>query len=337
LNEVKLLKYRIPEVPRQTGEVGRLRILKGAEVGATFVLKASSISIGRGNEVDLMINDLKASRSHARLDFTKDGWLMSDLGSANGIFFQGEYIRKFNVRSGEHFTVGETIFEFLTSDEVTRALVAPLRNPQELERQDSAMRDQRLKVQGLAQGKKAATSGNPAAKKKENTRTLLLVVALAGGYYYMNMMDAPQAPKAKSAEVVKKEAADADENRALASYLPSTVGKDIEKTSDQYYWQGFREYMKGNYMRAKDDFELALQVNPAHTKARHYLASAEKESDDEVKRLTEAARQAKAIGRNQDAKGQCETVIRHLYSDRTNPSYADCEELLKGLNPGGEP
>jgi hypothetical protein len=72
-------------------------------------------------------------------------------------------------------------------------------------------------------------------------------------------------------------------------------------------------------------------------KARHYLASAQKESDDEVKRLTEAARQAKAIGRDQDAKGQCETVIRHLYSDRTNPSYVDCEELLKEMNPGGEP
>ena len=336
MSEVKLLKYRTADVPRQPGEFGRLRILKGAEVGATFVLKASSVTIGRGEEVNIIIGDLKASRSHARLDFTKDGWVMSDLGSANGIFFQGEYIRKFNVRSGEHFTIGETIFEFLISDEMTRALTAPLRDGKEVERLDMALAQKKLKVQSLGQQKKAAPSVMAAGKPKSNPRALILLGIGAAIYFYMDSQD-QAAKKPKAAVAAKAEAINTpDEDRSLASYLPSTVSKDVEKTAEQYYWQGFREYMKGNYMRAKDSFELALQVNPSHEKARHYLASAQKENEDEIKRLIVSAKKAKLIGRYQDARGNCETALRHLYNDRANPDYADCAEILKDLKVGGE-
>lgn len=334
MSDVKLLKYRSTDVPRQSGELGRLRILKGVEVGATFVLKSSSITIGRGDEVNLMIGDLKASRTHARLDFTHDGWTMSDLGSANGIFFQGEYIRKFNLKSGEHFTIGETIFEFLVSSDMSRLLTAPFRDGLEVERQDMQLAQQKIRVQNLAHGAKAIT----VEQKKFNPRTLLLALGVAGVYFYMNQGDfiskAPQT--AKSTASAKKEKA-AEEDRALASYLPANVGKDVQKTAEQYYWLGFREYTKGNYLRAKDNFELALQVNPSHESARHYLASAEKENEDEIKRLIAGARKAKLIGRMQDAKGDCAMALRHLYNDRANPDYADCAEIIKEINGGAQP
>ena len=330
MEDVKLLKFRTPEVPRQSGEFGRLRILKGAEVGATFVLKSSSIAIGRGEDVDVMIGDLKASRFHARLDYTKEGWVVSDLGSANGIFFQGEYIRKFNLRSGEHFTIGETIFEFIISDELSRVLLSPLPDPFEIERQDLALAHQKVRVQNLSHSQKTVLAGG---KKENKSRTLLLLAAAAGAYFYF---DTPSPAPKKATAATSKKAEGVEDNRALASYLPNTVSKDVEKTADQYYWLGFREYMKGNYIRAKDNFELALQVNPSHDKARHYLASVEKENEDEILALTTAARKAKAIGRDQDAKGICETVLRHLYNDRANPAYADCGEILKDPKAGGE-
>ena len=328
----KVLKYRIPNVTRQTGEVARLRVLKGSEVGSTFVLKASSITIGRGEEVDLIISDLKSSRSHARLDYTKEGWVMSDLGSANGIYFQGEYIRKFGLNSTDHFTIGETIFEFLNNQESTRMLSAPLKDPGEIERQEQALSQQKIKVQNLSKPVKATPKGNA---KKNSPLTLVLIAALAGAYFFMDG-DKPAAQPAAKKEK-SDTAAKTEEDRALASYLPSSaVSKDVEKTAEQYYWQGFREYMKGNYLRAKDSFELALQVNPSHAKARHYLASAEKENHDEIKRLIEAAKKARLVGRTSDAKGKCETALRHLYNDRANPDYADCDEILKEIKAGGD-
>ncbi|MBC7397613.1 MAG: FHA domain-containing protein [Bdellovibrionales bacterium] len=329
-----MLKYRIPSVTRQLGEVARLRVIKGAEVGSTFIIKASSITLGRGEDVDLIINDPKSSRSHARLDYTKDGWIMSDLGSANGIFFQGEYIRKFGLTSSDHFTLGETIFEFLSNQESTRMLSAPLKSAAEVERLDQALSQQKIKVQGMAKPVKA--SSGPKGQKK-SPLTLILIAVLVGGYFFMDG-DAKPA-KGTAGAGAKKASANAEkpkDERGLASYLPAVVSKEVAKTAEQYYWQGFREYMKGNYLRAKDSFELALQVNPGHQKARHYLASAEKENQDQIKQLIETARKAMVVGRTSDAKGNCETALRHLYNDRANPDYADCDEILKEIKAGGD-
>ena len=324
---MRLLKYRTPDVPRQDGELGRLRILKGAEVGAIYVLKSPSVILGRGDEANIIIGDIKASRSHARLDYTVDGWVMSDLGSANGIFFQGEYIRKFNLRSGEHFTLGETVFEFLLGNENTRALTAPLKDAAELERQDMALAKKKVDLH-------ARVKVSSAPNKKGNLRTLLLLGGVGAAYFFMFGQDPGNSAQKKSVAAKKNGAAE-EEDRGLASYLPGTVNKEVEKTAEQYYWQGFREYMKGNFLRAKESFELALQVNPSHDRARHYLASVNKENADEIKSLIASAKKAKLIGHVQSAKGFCETALRHLYNDQANPDYADCAEILKEMKAGG--
>jgi pSer/pThr/pTyr-binding forkhead associated (FHA) protein len=322
---LKVLRYKDIEVPRQSGEVARVRVLKGPDLGMIFVLKESSITFGRGEDADVMISDLKASRAHARLDYTRDGWVMNDLGSANGIFFQGEYIRKFNVTSGEHFTVGETIFEFFTSTESTRVLTAPMRSAQEVANQDQALINQRLKVQGLSQS--AQTAAPAAGTPKKNNRTLLLLAALGGIYFYMD-----QSPPEQPTAPVKKAAKKDDTDRSLAAYLPAGVSRDIEKTAEQYYRQGFREYREGNYLRAKAQFELALQVNPNHEFARHYLASAESDIDSDIKKMIATAQKATVAGRLREAKGYYETAIRLMYYDRSNPDFVECDEALKKIN-----
>ena len=159
-----------------------------------------------------------------------------------------------------------------------------------------------------------------------------MIAALAGLYFYLGDGDQkPAAPKA-----AKKVAVDGsnpeDADRSLASYLPTTVTKDVEKTADQYSWQGFREYTKGNYLRAKEAFGLALQVDPSHEKARHYLASAEKENTDEIKRLIESGNKAKLVGHYGAARGYYETAMRHMYNDRANPDYVECEDAIKALD-----
>lgn len=332
MSKDKVLRYREIDLPRQSGEVARIRVLKGKDVGANFVIKVSSFTIGRGEEVDLLIADPKASRSHARVDFTKEGWIVSDLGSANGIFFQGEYIRKFGLKSGEHFTVGETILEFIMSQEDTRVLTAPIKSAQEVATQDIAFAQQKLRVKNLSQGASAAKS---ATAQKKNPRTLILLALGAAAYLYLDQEEAAK-QKVPVKKVQKKEDTE-EEGRSLASYLPNSVPKEVQKTAEQYYAQGFREYLAGNYLRAKDSFQLALQVNPAHDRARHYLANAEKENNDEIKRLINAGRKAKLVGRNSEAKGYFETAMRHLFNDRSNPDYVECEEALKSLKAGGKP
>ncbi len=345
----KVFRFKQTEVPRQAGEFARLRVIKGPDVGATFVIKESSFTLGRGDTVDIILADSKASRTHARIDFTHEGWITSDLGSANGIFYQGEYVRKFKLKSGEHFTLGESVLEFLMSRESNRVLSAPVIENQEVEKQDVALAQQKVRVRNLAQPVKVLEK--PGVKKRSPLLLVLGAVAV-GAYMYPEiarpiLLDynlgfladyLPGTPSVKPKTAKASGNADKSaEGRDVASYLPAQVSRDVEKTSEQYFVQGFREYTAGNYIRAKESFELALQVNPNHGKARFYLANAEKENTDEIKRLINAGKFAKRIGKTKQAKGYYETAIRHLYFDRNNPDYIECEEALKDMKTGDEP
>jgi pSer/pThr/pTyr-binding forkhead associated (FHA) protein len=327
MSAMKVQRFSNAEMERQAGEVARLRILKGADQGSIFIVKDNSIVLGRGEDADVRVADLKASRTHARLDYTKEGWVLSDLGSANGIFFQGEYIRKFSLRSGEHFTLGDTIFEFMVAGESTRMLTSPLRSGFEVDQLDQAFSAQKIRVQSYAKAPKVSASTSPEAKKF-NPRTLVLVAALAGLYFYMDQDSQPK-PTAKKESKKKKEETD---DRGLASYLPGSVSKEVIKTAEQYYRQGFREYRERNFLRAKAQFELALQVNPSHNLARHYLRVSEQDIIEEIKNMMIAAQKALNAGRLKDAKGYYEGAMRLMYNDQTNPEYLECEEEVKKIN-----
>jgi pSer/pThr/pTyr-binding forkhead associated (FHA) protein len=348
----KVFRFNKTEVPRQAGEFARLRVIKGPDVGATFVVKESTFTLGRGETVDIILADPKSSRNHARIDFTHEGWVVSDLGSANGIFYNGEFVRKFSLKSGDHFTIGESILEFLMSRESDRALLSPLKASQEVDRLDAAFAQQKVRVKNVAKPVQVAA---PASKKdKRSPLPLVLVLLGVSAYLYPEqsrpileeyglgflaeyLPETPSAPKGKGKGKGKgkKNTQDGEkadpESRDLASLAPDSVPKEIEKTAEQHFALGFREYTAGNYLRAKEAFELALQVNPNHGKARYYLANAEHENREEIRKIIEAARIAREFGRTRKAIGLYETAIRHLYFDRENPQYVECESALKEL------
>jgi pSer/pThr/pTyr-binding forkhead associated (FHA) protein len=322
----KVLKYKNTDIPRQGGEVGRIRVIKGPDQGTTYILKDSSLTLGRGEDADILIADPKASRMHARLEYTSGGWVMSDLGSANGIFFQGEYIRKFGLTSHDHFTIGESILEFLAHSESTRVLMAPLRPAQAVAQQDRALASQRLKVQSVSKGPQVISAVG--AKKENPLKIVAYLAILAGIYFFMNDESAVKQVKPAKKTAESKLGSERD----LRSYLPPGVGQEAAKSAEQSYREGFREYREGHYLRAKEHFELSLQVNPSHELARFYLKSAEQEIIQEIQKMMAAAQKATAAGRLREAKGYYETAMRAMYHDRSNPDYVEAEEALKKLN-----
>jgi len=341
-----VLRYRSSQVPRQEGEYARLRVLQGPDLGSVYVIKSASVTMGRGEGSSLRISDLKASRAHAKIEFTSTGWRVVDLGSANGVFYRGEFVRDFTVQSGDHFTIGDTIFQFLMNHEGSQVLMAPISEDPDLEKREVAFAQQKIRVRGLSKEVKFAAIMNA---KKANPLVLgiLGLVALAVMFpedagpllneYGLGMVaDLIGAPTGKKV-AAKKEEKKEEKDRSVASYSPSEVAPEVAKTAEQYYRQGFREFKSGNYLRARESFSLALQVNPAHERSRYYLENSIRENETEIKKLIESARKAKEFGRFKAARSYFETALRHVGEDQENPYYLECKDALKTLEPGGSP
>lgn len=91
-----------------------------SELGRRYVLSLPSVAIGRGRDNDIVLKSDCVSRRHARLERRPDGVYLIDVGSTNGTFVNddAQRVKERRLRRGDQFSIGDTIFKFLTGDDV---------------------------------------------------------------------------------------------------------------------------------------------------------------------------------------------------------------------------
>ena len=74
------------------------------------------VTIGRSTDNSICLPDKAVSRNHARVSYQEGAWTVEDLGSANGIIFNGERVEKVVLSSGDIFKIGNFTFRFEEKD-----------------------------------------------------------------------------------------------------------------------------------------------------------------------------------------------------------------------------
>ena len=88
---------------------------RGEEIGRRYDLDAAQLTIGRGADNDLVLNDPMVSRYHAVVKRQGDGFAISDLGSANPVAVNDEPLEPGIPRLLRHrdiLFIGRTVFSF---------------------------------------------------------------------------------------------------------------------------------------------------------------------------------------------------------------------------------
>src|SRR5438552_5419023 len=98
-----------------------LTIAEGKGRGQKFQFETDAVTIGRGAENDVVLNDAGVSRTHARIERQGAAWMLLDNGSANGTELNGAVIQKpIALRAGDRIGVGPVTFEFFSQADETR-------------------------------------------------------------------------------------------------------------------------------------------------------------------------------------------------------------------------
>jgi pSer/pThr/pTyr-binding forkhead associated (FHA) protein len=74
----------------QIAPLASLLVRNGAMKGRRLPIKVPVVNIGRAEFNDVVIGDPSVSTSHAKLQRRDDVWVLTDLGSTNGTFIEGE-------------------------------------------------------------------------------------------------------------------------------------------------------------------------------------------------------------------------------------------------------
>lgn len=108
------------ELPEHSGREC-LVVLYGGSIGKKHELGPGVSTIGRDPLSTIALDADSVSRSHARIEVTKDATWVYDLGSTNGTFVNDVPIEKQKLSSGDLVKVGDIIFKFLAGYNVEAA------------------------------------------------------------------------------------------------------------------------------------------------------------------------------------------------------------------------
>lgn len=77
---------------------------------------STTATIGRAPDNTITVAQPTVSRRHARLTFEGNSWVIEDLGSVNGIIFEGRRVDQVKLKPGDTFQLGEADFYFFDMD-----------------------------------------------------------------------------------------------------------------------------------------------------------------------------------------------------------------------------
>jgi len=95
-----------PQAGQQEPDLCRISYRDSLGGESTIVVRDRRICVGRAPHCDLVLADESVSREHAQIRRTDDGWVISDLGSKNGLRIDGRSTRQQRLRSGDCIEIG---------------------------------------------------------------------------------------------------------------------------------------------------------------------------------------------------------------------------------------
>jgi hypothetical protein len=92
--------------------IPRLVMIVDGKPGKEHVLKPGITTLGRSPKTDIQVLFSEVSRTHAELVWEADGFAILDLDSENGVFVNGERVKKQALKDGDAIQIGPQKFVF---------------------------------------------------------------------------------------------------------------------------------------------------------------------------------------------------------------------------------
>src|SRR5262249_55087520 len=88
----------------------------GPGMGTRYRLGRAPVTIGRGSDCELLVNDHSVSRLHARIAWDSGGYVVTDLESTNGTLVNKIRTPTHRLTDGDYLQIGKCIYRFLAGD-----------------------------------------------------------------------------------------------------------------------------------------------------------------------------------------------------------------------------
>ncbi|MBL6988630.1 MAG: FHA domain-containing protein [Bacteriovoracaceae bacterium] len=316
-NVTQLSNFKLPTAP---GIHHRLLCMTGKNKGVSYFLEGNRVVMGRGDKADIMVIDNKSSREHAELQRFKNTYVVTDLGSQNGLIVNDLKIGQQSLKDADTIIIGKTVFKYNivnVDDPQKKALVEAKNTDEDDDEEEEDTKETNLSEHELAE------------KQKQKTRVRLVLFGCVGVLLYMFMGD--EKPKKKRVYSKKNMTGLQDATDSFTELVQKKMREEdneIKGKLDVILHRGQRELREGNFFRAIAEFNLALILSPKNGRASYYLNKAQQNLDAEIDVHFQRARQETEALKYESAFISYCSVIRLL---EKYPEHEDYQAALKNI------
>jgi len=158
-----------------------------------FQLDRKLVSLGRGSDNDIVIDSGSVSGKHAEMHRVEGGYELADLGSTNGIKYDGTRQQVIPLRSGISVKLGDVAFDFTLSEEELEILGHEKPSHESPVMREEAVEPERKSAADLPYAEPAPVPvSNPAPQPEAaspaiGVMMIILFLVLASGAFYAGL------------------------------------------------------------------------------------------------------------------------------------------------------
>ena len=90
-----------------------LLVRSGSQKNQRFILSGNSVTLGRSDGSNIVLDDVTVSRKHAVITKESNAWFINDQNSLNGIYVNFIRVDKSKLTAGDDIQIGKYRFTFL--------------------------------------------------------------------------------------------------------------------------------------------------------------------------------------------------------------------------------
>ncbi|HRO67162.1 MAG TPA: FHA domain-containing protein [Pseudobdellovibrionaceae bacterium] len=336
-----------------------LEVLKGPHAGEKFDFNKGTITIGREAENDVILSrDPRVSRQHVEIKQSLGQFYIVNLSQKNFVLLNGQNITSEKMESKAVLQVGDSEMRFTfhggtqsLEPLVPAAVVTSLPKRPEMPVAPRPTGAPQIPANfqrpmmppagaypppGMPRGPfpgappraAAPPSDSLISKMTSNPRFALFAVI---GFIALSFAVSNLGTKSKKVEnrafrteeelnVVREEA----ENEIKAFQEQKTrMNQQIFQKAYENFLRGYRDYRQGQFLRARESFQVVLNLDPDNELARRYLNLAKIRFDEMVKFHMLQGRRYLEKQNYRMCKASYQTVMTMLGNDPSNPEYKE--------------
>lgn len=301
-NVLVLKDFETPSLP---GAHYCLICLTGPKKGDTYFLRGNRLVMGRSESVDIPIYDNKCSREHAELTRVGGSFVITDLGSQNGVLINDQKITQKTLDDGDKIIVGATVYKF------NRVEVEEPRTPE---------------IKLIENQGDGDLEGD---KPKKSNKIIFLVIIGMVFVLFLPADDSGSAKRVKKTSSNSSKDGDYEFSKALKKKKKSE-SRELKSDLDAFLQRGMRELREKNYFRALEEFDAARQIGESNT-VDHYRNLAKQRLDQEIKaNFISATKDKQALRYEKAIVAYC-NIVRLLQDYPDDEDYKKSENNIRDL------